>query len=238
MVSQLSTPIVLITGASSGIGRAAAHLFAAQGARVVLTARRAPELEALRDELTAAGHTALVVPADLTDATQADALVTQTLGAFGRIDVLVNNAGYGAQCRFDEMEPDAIARMFAVNVLAPMALARAVLPAMRQQGSGSVVNVASVGGVVAHPLNVAYCASKHALVGFSKSLRLELAGTGITVVAVCPGSTRTGFFDRARGEIPFAPMVERYMATPEVVAQYIVQATRSKRAVMFPTWTA
>ena len=128
--------------------------------------------------------------------------------------------------------------MFAVNVLSPMALARAAVEVMRPRGSGSIVNVASVGGVVAHPLNVAYCASKHALVGFSESLRLELQGTGIRVVAVCPGATRTEFFEVARSNIPFSRMIDTFSGPAEHVARTIVRACHSRRPVVFPTWGA
>jgi len=128
--------------------------------------------------------------------------------------------------------------MFAVNVLAPMALSRAASSIMRQQGSGSIVNVASVGGVVAHPLNVAYCATKHALVGFSKSLRLELAGTGVRVTVVCPSATRTEFFDVARGDIPFDRLIDRTAVSPEKVARCIVKAATRNKAVVFPSWGA
>lgn len=101
-----------------------------------------------------------------------------------------------------------------------------------------IVNVASVGGLVAHPLNVAYCASKHALVGFSRALRLELAGTGIQVVTVCPAGTRTEFFEVARGEIPFPGTFDRLAAPPEKVARAIVRASRKRRGMVLPGWQA
>jgi len=230
--------IVLITGASSGIGTSAARLFAAAGDRVVLSARRQERMEGLRDELKGLGHQALVLAANLAEVSQAEALVGRTVEAAGRIDVLVNNAGYGMQCRFEEMSPSEVGRMFAVNVLSAMALARAAAQEMRPRGAGSIINVASVGGVVAHPLNVAYCSSKHALVGFSKSLRLELLGSGVGVTAVCPGATRTEFFDVARRDIPFDKMIEKFSAPPETVARSIVRASRRNRALVFPTWSA
>jgi uncharacterized protein len=228
--------VVLITGASSGIGRAVAEAFAHQGAKLVLSGRRQDRLDSLRERLH--GVDVTVVPADLADPSSAQPLVASTLDAYGRLDVLVNNAGFGTQARFEEMTEQDVAKMFAVNVLSPMALARAAVSTMRRQGAGSIVNVASVGGVVAHPLNVAYCASKHALVGFSKSLRLELSGTGIRVVAVCPGATKTEFFEVAKRDIPFDDIVDRFMAPPEVVAATIVRAVSSDRAVLFPTWAA
>ncbi|MBI5528284.1 MAG: SDR family NAD(P)-dependent oxidoreductase [Deltaproteobacteria bacterium] len=227
-----------MTGATSGIGRAAARMFAARGDQVVLVGRRAEQLEALRAELVHGDRRALAMPADLADTAQAEEIIARTVESCGRIDILVNNAAFGLQSRFEEMTLETAARMFAVNVLSCMALARAAIPVMRRQGSGSIVNVASVGGLVAHPLNVAYCATKHALIGFSKSLRLELKGSGIRVVVVCPGATRTEFFERASADIPFAPMIERFARPPEVVARAIVKASRSRRALVFPTLDA
>ncbi len=236
--ARTDSKVAVITGASAGIGVSVARLFCEQGYRVVLAARRAERLDELRDELVAAGGEALALPVDLDDLDAAQALIDHTLEAYGRLDVLVNNAGFGTQRRFVETDPATMASMFNVNVLSAMVLARAAALPMLKQGSGSIVNVASVGGVVAHPLNVVYCASKHALVGFSKSLRLELKGSGVGVTAVCPGSTRTEFFDVARADIPFDSMIERFSAPPETVARTILGATRKNRALIFPTWAA
>ena len=230
--------VVVVTGASSGIGQAASRMFAARGCRVALVARRRERLDRLRDELVAAGGEALALQADLTAEDETDAVLPKVVETWGRLDVLVNNAGYGVQQRFEDMPPEAVARMFRLNVLSAMALSRAALGPMRASGGGSIVNVASVGGVVAHPLNVAYCASKHALVGFSKSLRLECLGTGVRVTAVCPGSTRTEFFDVAKRDIPFDGMIERWSVPPEKVARAIVRAADGNRALVFPTWSA
>ena len=227
--------VVVITGASSGIGTVAARMFAQRGDRVVLAARRVERLTALSEELARAGGESLVVQADLARTEEAKGLVEATVDAWGRIDVLVNNAGFGAQRWFEEMTADEVAGMFHVNVLSAMELARRAVPLMRAQGGGSIVNVASVGGLVAHPLNVAYCATKHALVGFSKSLRLELKGTGIRVSAVCPGATKTEFFDLARGEIPFGRMIDTFAVSSETAARCIVDASEKNRAVVFPT---
>ena len=229
---------VLITGASSGIGVAAARAFAARGDRIVLSARRADRLEALAEELRGAGAEALVEVADLSDLTQTEELAHRAEQRLGRLDVLVNNAGFGAQRRFVETDRALLESMFNVNVLSAMLLSRAAAVGMVARGSGCIINVASVGGVVAHPLNVAYCATKHAMVGFSRSLRLELKGTGISVTAVCPGATRTEFFDVARGEIPFDAMIHRFAAPPEKVAEAILRAAQGNRAVLFPTLSA
>ncbi len=205
---------------------------------MALVARRLDRLEALRHELEAEGHDALVIGADLAVQADTEALIPRVLEAFGRIDVLVNNAGYGKQCRFEAMTAAEVARMLAVNVQAPMSLARQAARHMTERGSGSIVNVASVGGLVAHPLNVAYCTTKHALVGFSKALRLELRGSGVMVTAVCPSSTRTEFFDVAQGDIPFDRVVWATAVSAERVARAIVKASTRNRAVVFPSWGA
>ena len=236
--SQRDSKVVVITGASAGIGISAAKLFCARGYRVVLAARRVERLVDLRDELAEGGGEALAVPLDLAETDGVEALISRTMDTYGRLDVLVNNAGFGAQRRFVETDPSTMAAMFNVNVLSAMVLARAAARVMLEQGSGSIVNVASVGGVVAHPLNVVYCASKHALVGFSRSLRLELMGTGVGVTAVCPGATRTEFFDVARADIPFDSLIDRFAVPPITVAQTILAAAGKNRALIFPTWGA
>ncbi len=229
---------ILITGASSGIGVAAARLFAGRGDRVLLSARRGDRLEALAGELGGVDAGVMVETADLAHPAAAEELAARAVERLGRVDVLVNNAGFGAQRRFTACDRELMERMLNVNLVSAMLLARAVAVGMVERGSGSIINVASVGGLVAHPLNVVYCASKHALVGFSRSLRLELKGTGVAVVAVCPGATRTEFFDVARGEIPFDDMIERFAAPPEKVAASIVRAAGSGRGVSFPTLSA
>ncbi len=151
--------VVLITGASSGIGASAARLFAAAGDRVVLVARRRDRLDQLKAELDARGGSARVITADLARAADARELVRQTVEEMGALDVLVNNAGFGMQRRFADMSLEDVARMFSVNVLSAIALAHEAVQVMLPRGAGSIINVASVGGVVCHPLNVVYCST-------------------------------------------------------------------------------
>lgn len=230
--------VAVITGASSGIGRSTARLFAGRGYHVVISARRLDLLESLKQELDPSGRSVTILPVDLSNLTEAQRLIETVATACGRIDVLVNNAGYGLQCRYSDCTDDDFEKMFAVNVIAPMTLARAAVSPMLRQGSGCIINVASVGGFMAHPLNILYCATKHALVGFSKGLRLELIGTGITVTAVCPGGTATEFFTVAHRNLPFTSMISKFSSPPEIVARAILKATTRNRRLVLPNWNA
>ena len=227
-----------MTGASSGIGMESARLFASRGDAVVLSARRKERLDELASELTAKGCECLVVPMDLSDMAELKGLIQATMQRFGKIDVLVNNAGYGAQVSFESMAFGEIEEMFRVNVLSMIELSRQVIPIMRSQGDGSIINVASIGGLAPHPLNVVYCATKHSVVGFSRSLRLELKGTGIRVCAVCPAGTKTEFFDVATKDIPFPSLWSFFLSPASKVAKRIVKASNRNRAVVLPSFSA
>jgi short-subunit dehydrogenase len=190
--------VVLITGCGSGIGKALARAFHAQGHVVVATARR---LEAMQD-LAQAG-----ILLQALDVTQADdvARVLGQLKAEGlSVGCLVNNAGYGAMGPLLDLPASEWQRQFEVNVFAPMALARAVLPGMIQRKRGMIVNISSVSGEMATPFAGAYCASKAALNAASDALRMELRPLGIDVVTVQPGGIQSGFGDRAAGEVRLA----------------------------------
>lgn len=230
--------VTIVTGASSGIGAEAARLFADRGDNLVLAARRIDRLEILAEELKKMGVDALPVQCDLSDPKTAARLIDSTMDRFGRIDVLVNNAGFGSQVLFETMGYDEIVKMFNVNVLSLMEITRLAVPIMRKQKKGNIVNVASVGGIVPHPLNVAYCASKFAVVGFSRSLRLELKGTGVNVSVVCPAATQTEFFDVAQGEVPFHKMIFKTAVPAKKVAAAIVKSSRSNKGVVYPTFSA
>jgi len=230
--------VSVVTGASSGIGAVLVRMLADRGDQVVLVARRKQKLEELAKEISEAGGSAVVRVADLAEPGVGEELVGWIDEELGRLDFLVNNAGFGKQAWLTEMDLSLMEQMFRVNVLGLIELSRAAVPLMKKGGGGSIVNVASVGGLVSHPLNVVYCSTKHAVMGFSKSLRLELKGSGINVVAVCPAATRTEFFERAKGEIPFDPMIQKNWVPAEKVAEVILRAENSRRAVVFPSWGA
>ena len=193
-----SSATALITGASSGIGAAFARKLAALGYDLVLVARRGDRLEALAAELEAAyGIRAETLVADLTDEGDVER-VAGAIAAIPNLELLVNNAGMGAEGRFYQADIGPQLDMIRLHVLASVRLARAALPGMVERGRGGIINVASVAGFMALPENVNYCATKGYLITFSKALQLELTGTGVRVQALCPGFTHTEFHDDLR----------------------------------------
>ena len=195
----MADPVWFITGCSTGFGRELAQLIVARGWRVVATAR---DPGTLADVVAPAGDRALALALDVTDQHQVKAAVKAATEAFGRIDVLVNNAGYGYQASAEEGEEAAIRAQFDANVFGLFALTRAVLPHMRSQGSGNIINVTSVAGLVGFPGSGYYAASKHAVEGWSDSLSAEVAPLGIHVTCVEPGPFRTDWAGRSLRQTP------------------------------------
>ncbi len=230
-------PVCLITGASSGIGEAAAELFARRGYRVALAARRVDRLEALAERIGPAQ--ALVVPTDVSDSQAVEAMVQQVLETWGRVDVLVNNVGFGRLRRLENLDPlRDIEAQVRINLLGAMWAARAVLPHMYQRGSGSIVNVSSVAGWVALPGYSVYAATKYALRGFTEALRREAAPRGVRVSAVYPGPVATEFSQHigtsGSGSVPIPSWI---ILSAEQSAEAIYRlATGRKRGKIIPAW--
>ena len=217
----LAGEVAIVTGASSGIGAATARELARQGARVVLAARREEELSARVLEIKNMGGEALAVPTDVADEAQLTRLVEQAIQAFGRVDILVNNAGQGLD--FLDNSPAEIRRGVEVNLLSALLLTKAVLPGMLERRHGAIITVASVSGWLAN--DTLYSSTKFALRGFSRGLRRELWGSGVSVSAVSPGFIRTGL-TRERAT---------WMPGPEVVARAIARLVRHpRREVIVP----
>jgi short-subunit dehydrogenase len=194
--------VVLVTGASSGIGRELAVQLAARAGTLVLLARRVEPLQELQAELTAArpGLRVVVVAADLADEDDVNVALAQVRERAGSVDVLVNNAGVGDQALFDRTDWVRTRQLLATNVMAVTHLTSALVPAMVTRGRGGVLNVGSGAGLTVMPAAAAYCASKHFVAGFSEALRADLAGTGVVVSQVCPGPVDSGF-DEAAGTV-------------------------------------
>jgi NAD(P)-dependent dehydrogenase (short-subunit alcohol dehydrogenase family) len=221
MAEKIAGQVVIVTGASSGIGAATAVLLAGRGAHVILAARREPELREVADRC--AGEAALIAPTDMTRPEEIRRLVEKTLQTYGRIDVVVNNAGIGGGGRFDQASEDLIETNLQVNLYAPMLLTRLALPGMLGRGRGTIISVASVAGHVGtEPI---YSATKFGLRGFSLALRRQLRGTGVTSSVVSPGFIRTPMNSGRRGRLP----------GPEIVARAIARLIeRPRREVVVP----
>lgn len=187
----LNEKVVLITGASTGIGRALAFSFARRGARVALVARSEDRLDAVRREIEPYSADVLVVPADLTDEAQLQSVVERTVAHFARIDVLVNNAGLSQGGPLSELDPARMERLLRLNLWAVLRLTQLVLPGMRARHSGYIMNIGSGMARIAVPHATSYVASKHGLAGFSDALRRELGGSGVRVTLVSPSWTAT-----------------------------------------------
>lgn len=188
------SPVWLITGCSTGLGHALARLVIDRGWRAIVTARDKARVE---DLVRGAEERTLALALDVTDKGQIDAVVAAARKKFGRIDVLVNNAGYGYQSTVEEGEEAEIRAQFDTNVFGLFAITRAVLPVMRAQRSGRIINITSVAGLIGFPGSGYYAASKHAIEGFSDALRAEVEPLGIGVTCVEPGPFRTDWAGRS-----------------------------------------
>ena len=188
--------MAVVTGASSGIGEATALALAGRGAAVMLAARAEEKLRFLEREISAAGGRALAMRTDVTDRDSVEAMVERTIEEFGSLDVLVNNAGLGLSGRVAELRAEDLRQVLEVNLIGPLVCIQAALPHMRQEGR--IINVSSVVGKRAIPKVGGYCATKSALNALSDALRVEVAGRGITVTSVYPGTTQTAFRENSR----------------------------------------
>jgi short-subunit dehydrogenase len=196
-MAALKGQTVIITGASAGIGQAIARTLAKAGATVVITARRQERLETLKKEIEQSDGQAIAIIGDINSADDRERLLKETMKATGRIDALINNAGYGQRGPVELVPMDAIRQNFETNFFSVVALTQQVIPIMRKQNSGRIVNISSVAGKIARPLYSIYSATKFALEAISDGMRLELAPFGIQVVVIEPGFITTEFSSTA-----------------------------------------
>lgn len=224
----------IVTGASSGIGRALALELARQGADLVVTARREDRLADLVKDIVAVGARVESVVGDITDLEIRRRALDIALARYGGLDLLVNNAGVGAMGRFDQCGPERVRRVMEVNFFSLVEMTRLALPVLKQGRRPMIVNVSSILGHRGVPHSSEYCASKFAVQGFSESLRSELSADGVDVLVVSPGTTKTEFFDSVleKGTAPKWP--EHGAVTPEYVARAVVRGIRGGRHEVIP----
>ena len=201
---KLSKKIAVITGAGRGIGESIAHAFAEEGADLILTARTLSQLNQVADDIRAKNRKAAVISCDVSSPAEVEKLAAEVAEKFGRVDILVNNAGISRRSRFLDYEDDIWFEVIRINLFGVYLCTKAFLPMMQQTGSGRVINMASVAGKAPVPFNSAYSASKHAILGLTKSLASEVALSGfpeITVNAICPFFVETDMFRGPEGYI-------------------------------------
>ena len=233
---SLAGRVAAITGASAGIGAACAAEFAAAGMAVSLAARRADRLDEIARGIVAKGGRALPVVADVASEADMRAFVTRTLATFGRLDVVVANAGIGFHGSLEDTTPDVMARLLLVNFTGTFNTVRAALPHFEAQRSGHIIVVSSILGQRGVPATAGYCASKFAQTGFAESLRSELRGTGVRVSVVFPVGTATEFHDAMRENFGFGVRGIGPRQTGTDVARAMLRCVRRPRAEVYPLW--
>lgn len=236
----MSSQVALITGCSSGIGRDLANALTMAGYTIVATARKVSDLKGL--------DAALKLSLDVTDNVSIHKAVKKTLDEFGRIDLLINNAGYAFRSVVEEISDEKLHALFDVNVYGVIRMVRAVAPAMRSQRSGRIINIGSISGKIVLPVSGPYCASKYALEAFSDAMRLELFPFGIFVVLIEPGNINTNFMENAvrksdgalsNPDSPYKKLYENYLtfndrmrrvqADPAAVSAAVLKSLAAKR---------
>jgi|SRR5579862_145254 len=223
---KIAGSIVIVTGASSGIGAATARELAERGATVILAARRAEELSRMSGDMTHSGHQAHAIPTDMRSRASIDQLVAKTVAAYGRIDGVINVAGIGGAGVIEAAADDLLEQMVFVNLLAPARLIQAALPYMRHDGSAAIVNIGSIAGEMG--TNGMYSATKFGIRGLSDSLRRELRVKRIAVSLIEPGYIRTALTTR----------ITRALPGPERVAEAVAKVLERPQRVMVvpPSW--
>jgi len=233
---QLKNARVIVTGASSGIGRAIAMEFGRRGARLALVSRNRPALDEVATSIKAQGGSAVVIPSDVTAPGAVEQMAKDAIRELGGIDILVNNAGVGMQSPIVDASAADVEALFALNVLAAASAIRAVVPTMRAQRTGVIINISSIAGRIVIPRIGYYSASKFALTAIGDALRMEEAHHGIQVMNVFPGTTRSSFGEnrlglRGRGAHQRLPPVPA-----EKVARRVANAVERNQRTVYVSW--
>lgn len=226
MTDQIKGKVILLTGASSGIGWETALVFAERQARLAICARRADRLAKLAASIRSMGTDCLEFKCDVSRRDEVNRTIEAVVRAWGRIDVLINNAGINEYLRFAEQDIDQAEAIIRTNLLGPMYTIRATLLVMKKQRRGHIVNVSSLAGLRGVPFMAAYCASKFGLVGLTESLRVELYKSGITLTAFCPGTVATPMAAKALKNSKMAKKIKA--KHPRDIALRILRATERR----------
>ena len=234
---EIRNKVVLITGASSGIGAGVARRLSKEGAKVAIAARRIELLEGLAAEITANGGQALPLQVDVTDHDAIQEMITAIVEKYGRLDILVNNAGIGFSADVKDIDPVKLRLQVAVNLTGLIECAQAALRPMLSQGSGHIINVSSLAGLVGAPGSSVYSATKFGVIGFSDSLRREVHKQGVLVTTFCPGFVATEFSPRLKKilrDAPDAPYLPGVMSVEYVAGVVAGIIRRPRRLVLVP----
>ncbi|MBQ7714226.1 MAG: SDR family oxidoreductase [Oscillospiraceae bacterium] len=207
-MGKLDGKVALITGSTSGMGRDTAYLFAKEGAKVIVTGRNEARAKAVVDKIKADGGEAAYIIADTSDLAAVDVIFDGAMKAYGKVDILMNNAGQLSVTPILDLSLAEWTSVMNVNVTSALLLTQKIAPIMKKNGGGHIINIASVAGCAAHWGPVAYCTSKHAMMGLTKAMALEL-GPDIHVNGICPGAIRTAMLDSAGGEDAMGFMKQR-----------------------------
>jgi short-subunit dehydrogenase len=233
---QLKNARVIVTGASQGIGRAIALEFGRRGARLVLASRNRPALEELAASIRGAGGSVIVIATDVTAAGEVERLAHDTIRELGGVDILVNNAGIGMTAPIGDASSADVEALFALNVLGAAAAIRAVVPVMRAQHDGMIINISSIAGRIVIPRIGYYSATKFALTAIGDALRMEEADRGIKVMNVFPGTTQSNFGENRLGTRGRQAHQRLPPVTAEKVAARIANAVERNKRAVYISW--
>ncbi len=225
---KLEAQVAVITGGSTGVGRAVGELFVQEGASVVLAARTESKLEAAAKSLRSKGGEVRAVPTDVSRRRDCEQLIAQAVEAFGTVDILVNNAGVGIYNPVDDLSDEELETLLSINLKGTIYCSQAVYPMMKERGSGHIINVASIAGKTGLPRESGYNASKFAMVGFGQSLKKEAIRYGVRVHNICPGGINTPFWD----DVPDKPDISKFL-DPAHVAGLVHYVALSPAMMVF-----
>lgn len=226
--------IAVVTGGSSGIGRQLSHDLASLGCKVIIVGRDKDKLRKVRDELTRSKIDlkveVMAISCDVSSHEQVEQMAKQVIDKFGKIDFLINSAGYGSFKSIEECSIEEYTAMMGTNYFGTLYCIKSFLPIMKKQGSGVIVNISSLAGMMGIPRFSAYCATKYAVLGLSESLNNELEGTGISTIVICPSKVDTSFFDDE--SFKDFKKVKQKTLSPVKVSSIIIRAMKQNKAVV------